>query len=232
MLFRSTAALLLMGLLACQGNQEKNMTLETQKQKVSYSIGMDIGRNLKQNEIDVEMGALARGIKDAMADSNSTPLLTQAQIEETMQKFQQEMMVKQNEKANAMSGKNKNAGEMFLAENAKQEGVVVLPSGLQYKIIKAGNGPKPKLTDEVTTHYRGTLTDGREFDSSFKHGKPISFPVNGVIAGWTEALQLMPVGSKWQLFIPSNLAYGERGAGGTIGPNAALVFDIELLAIK
>ena len=239
MLFRSTAAILLMGLMACQGNSEKKMTLETQKQKVSYSIGMDIGRNLKQNEIDVEMDALARGIKDALADSGSTPLLTQAQIEETMQKFQQEMMAKQqevmakqNEKANAMSGKNKSAGDMFLAENAKKEGVVVLPSGLQYKIIKAGSGQKPKATDEVTTHYRGTLIDGTEFDSSYKHGKPTSFPVNGVIAGWTEALQLMPVGSKWQLFIPSNLAYGERGNGGAIGPNAAVVFDIELLAIK
>jgi FKBP-type peptidyl-prolyl cis-trans isomerase len=221
-----------MGLLACQGNSEKKIALETQKQKVSYSIGMDIGKNLKQNEIDVEMEALARGIKDALADSGSTPLLTQAQIEETMQKFQQEMMVKQNEKENAMSGKNKNEGEVFLVENAQKEGVVALPSGLQYKIVKAGNGPKPKLTDEVTTHYRGTLTDGTEFDSSYKRGQPTSFPVNGVIAGWTEALQLMPVGSKWQLFIPSNLAYGERGAGGVIGPNATLVFEIELLAIK
>jgi FKBP-type peptidyl-prolyl cis-trans isomerase len=221
-----------MGLLACQENSEKKMTLETQKQKVSYSIGMDVGRNLKQNGIDVEIDALARGIKDALADSGSTPLLTQAQIEETMQQFQQEMMAKQNEKANAMSGKNKSEGDMFLAENAKKEGVVVLPSGLQYKIIKAGSGPKPKLTDEVTTHYRGTLIDGIEFDSSYKRGQPTSFPVNGVIAGWTEALQLMPVGSKWQLFIPSNLAYGQRGAGDTIGPNATLVFDIELIAIK
>jgi len=141
-------------------------------------------------------------------------------------------MAKQNEKANAMSGKNKNEGDLFLAENAKKGGVVVLPSGLQYKIIKAGNGRKPKATDEVTTHYRGTLIDGTEFDSSYKRGQPTSFPVNGVIAGWTEALQLMPVGSKWQLFIPSNLAYGERGSGGVIGPNGALVFDIELIAIK
>lgn len=206
------------------------MALETDKQKVSYSIGLDIGKNLKQSEIDVELEALMRGIKDATTDS--TPLLTQAQIQETMQKFQQEMMNKQNEKANAMSDKNKTAGEAFLAENAKKEGVITLPSGLQYKVIKAGTGKKPKATDEVTTHYRGTLIDGTEFDSSYKRGQPTSFPVNGVIAGWTEALQLMPVGSKWQLFIPSNLAYGPRGAGGTIGPNATLIFDIELLAIK
>ncbi len=232
MLFKSAVVVLLIGLAACQGNQEKELKLETQQQKVSYSIGMDIGKNLKQNEIDIEMEALARGIKDALADSSTKPLLTAAQIEETMQQFQQDMMAKQNEKTNAMSSKNKSAGDAFLAENAKKEGVVVLPSGLQYKIIKAGNGPKPKATDEVTTHYRGTLIDGTEFDSSYKRGQPTSFPVNGVISGWTEALQLMPVGSKWQLFIPSNLAYGERGAGGTIGPNSTLIFDIELLAIK
>lgn len=232
MLFKSAVVVLLIGLAACQGNQEKELKLETQQQKVSYSIGMDIGKNLKQNEIDIEMEALARGIKDALADSSTKPLLTAAQIEETMQQFQQDMMAKQNEKTNAMSSKNKSVGDAFLAENAKKEGVVVLPSGLQYKIIKAGNGPKPKATDEVTTHYRGTLIDGTEFDSSYKRGQPTSFPVNGVISGWTEALQLMPVGSKWQLFIPSNLAYGERGAGGTIGPNSTLIFDIELLAIK
>lgn len=232
MLLKSAVVVLLIGLAACQGNQEKELKLETQQQKVSYSIGMDIGKNLKQNEIAIEMDALARGIKDALADSSTKPLLTAAQIEETMQKFQQDMMAKQNEKTNAMSSKNKNEGDAFLAENAKKEGVVVLPSGLQYKIIKAGSGPKPKATDEVTTHYRGTLIDGTEFDSSYKRGQPTSFPVNGVISGWTEALQLMPVGSKWQLFIPSNLAYGERGAGGTIGPNSTLIFDIELLAIK
>jgi len=232
MLFRSAAVVLLMGLVACQGNQEKKLTLETHQQKVSYSIGLDIGKNLKQNEIAIEMDALARGIKDALGDTSNKPLLTAAQIEETMQKFQQDMMAKQTEKTNAMSGKNKSAGDAFLAENAKKEGVVVLPSGLQYKIIKAGAGPKPKATDEVTTHYRGTLLDGTEFDSSYKSGQPTSYPVNRFIAGWTEALQLMPVGSKWQLFIPSNLAYGERGNGGAIGPNSAVIFDIELLAIK
>lgn len=230
MQFRLVVPAVIIGLLGCQGNQEKKMALETDKQKVSYSIGLDIGKNLKQSEIDVELEALMRGIKDATTDS--TPLLTQAQIQETMQKFQQEMMNKQNEKANAMSDKNKTAGEAFLAENAKKEGVITLPSGLQYKVIKTGTGKKPKATDEVTTHYRGTLIDGTEFDSSYKRGQPTSFPVNGVIAGWTEALQLMPVGSKWQLYIPSNLAYGPRGAGGTIGPNATLIFDIELLAIK
>jgi FKBP-type peptidyl-prolyl cis-trans isomerase FklB len=221
---------LFIGLLGCQDGKDQKPVIETQQQKVSYSIGLDIGRNFKQGKIDVDVAALAQGIKDVL--SGSTPLLTQAQIEETMQKFQQEMMSKQNEEANMAADKNKKEGEAFLAENAKKEGVITLLSGLQYKIIRAGNGAKPKLTDEVTTNYRGTLIDGTEFDSSYKRGKPVSFQVNGVIAGWTEALQLMSVGSKWQLFIPSNLAYGARGAGGAIGPNAVLIFDIELIAIK
>jgi FKBP-type peptidyl-prolyl cis-trans isomerase len=221
---------LVIGLLGCQDAKEKKPALDTQKQKVSYSIGLDIGRNCKQGEIDIDLAALVQGIKDAISDS--TPMLTEAQVQETMRQFQQEMMTKQSEKSNMVAEKNKKEGEMFLAENAKKEGVVTLPSGLQYRIIQQGSGRKPKLTDEVTTHYRGTLLDGTEFDSSYKRGEPTSFPVNGVISGWTEALQLMPVGSKWQLFIPSNLAYGMRGAGGTIGPNAALIFDIELIAIK
>jgi FKBP-type peptidyl-prolyl cis-trans isomerase FklB len=230
MRFQLAVSMALIGLLGCQADKEKKIVLETQKQKVSYSIGLDIGRNLKQGEIDIDVEALGRGIQDAVSDS--MPLLTEAQIQETMQKFQQEMIDKQSQSANLAGEKNTQEGETFLAENAKKEGVITLPSGLQYKVIKAGTGRKPKLTDEVTTHYRGMLIDGTEFDSSYKRGEPTSFPVDGVIAGWTEALQLMPVGSKWQLFIPSNLAYGPRGAGNVIGPNAALIFDIELLAIK
>jgi len=200
MLSRLAVSILIVGLWGCQGAKEKKMALETQKQKVSYSIGLDIGKNFKQGEIDVDLEVLARGIKDAISDS--TPLLNETQVRETMQQFQQEMMTKQNEKANMLGEKNKQDGETFLAENAKKEGVITLPSGLQYKIVKEGAGKKPKPTDEVTTHYRGTLIDGTEFDSSYKRGEPTSFPVNGVIAGWTEALQLMPMGSKWQLFIP------------------------------
>jgi FKBP-type peptidyl-prolyl cis-trans isomerase FklB len=142
-----------------------------------------------------------------------------------MAAFQKEMIAKLGEK-------NKAEGEAFLAENKKKEGVKTLPSGLQYKVIKAGTGKKPKVTDTVTTHYRGTLMNGTEFDSSYRRGQPVSFQVNGVIPGWTEALQLMEEGAKWQLFIPSNLAYGERGAGRDIGPNATLVFEIELLSIE
>ncbi|MDZ7289160.1 MAG: FKBP-type peptidyl-prolyl cis-trans isomerase [candidate division KSB1 bacterium] len=228
---RLIVAALILGLLGCQGGKGKKTALENQKQKVSYSIGLDIGSNLKEGEIEIDMDALAQGIKDAM--SGSTPLLTEEQVRETMHQFQQEMMTKRQESARQLAEKNKKEGEAFLAENAKKEGVITLPSGMQYKIIKQGTGRKPALTDEVTTHYRGTLIDGTEFDSSYKRGEPVSFPVNGVIAGWTEALQLMPVGSKWELFIPSKLAYGERGAGrGVIGPNATLIFEIELLAIK
>jgi FKBP-type peptidyl-prolyl cis-trans isomerase FklB len=216
--------------MGCQGAKDKKLTLETQKQKVSYSIGIDIGKNFKHSNIDIDLEALAQGVKDAISDS--TPLLTEQQREEAMRQLQQEMVAKRNESAKKAGEKNKVEGEAFLAENAKKEGVVTLPSGLQYKILKQGDGRKPKLTDEVTTNYRGTLIDGAEFDSSYKRGEPTSFRVNEVIAGWTEALQLMPVGSKWQLFIPSNLAYGERGAGGSIGPNATLIFEIELLSIN
>jgi FKBP-type peptidyl-prolyl cis-trans isomerase FklB len=227
---RLVVSALVIGLMGCQGAKDKKLTLETQKQKVSYSIGIDIGKNFKHSNIDIDLEALAQGVKDAISDS--TPLLTEQQREEAMRQLQQEMVAKRNESAKKAGEKNKVEGEAFLAENAKKEGVVTLPSGLQYKILKQGDGRKPKLTDEVTTNYRGTLIDGAEFDSSYKRGEPTSFRVNEVIAGWTEALQLMPVGSKWQLFIPSNLAYGERGTGGPIGPNATLIFEIELLAIK
>ncbi len=227
---RLVVSALVIGLLGCQGAKDKKLTLETQKQKLSYSIGIDIGNNFKHSEIDIDLEALAQGVKDAISDS--TPKLTEQQIQETMQKLQQEMAAKHNESAKKLGEKNKQEGDAFLAENAKKEGIITLPSGLQYKVLKPGAGKKPKLADQVTTNYRGSLIDGTEFDSSYKHGEPVSFQVNGVIAGWTEALQLMPVGSKWQLFIPSHLAYGEHGAGGVIGPNATLVFEIELLAIK
>jgi len=205
--------------------QEKS-GLKNQKEKMSYIIGMDIGNNLKKQSIDIDPNILAKGVKDAL--SGSQPLLTEQEVRETTMAFQKEMMAKQEE----VGKKNKREGETFLAENKKKEGVKTLPSGLQYKVIKAGTGKKPKLTDTVTTHYRGTLINGTEFDSSYRRGQSISFQVNGVIPGWTEALQLMEEGAKWQLFIPSNLAYGERGAGRDIGPNATLIFEIELLSIQ
>ena len=159
-------------------------------------------------------------------------LLTEQEIREITTAFQKEMMAKQEELNKKLGEKNKKEGEVFLAENKKKEGVKTLPSGLQYKVIKAGTGKKPKLTDTVTTNYRGTLIDGTEFDSSYRRGQPASFPVNGVIPGWTEALQLMEEGAKWQLFVPPNLAYGDRGAGRQIGPNATLIFEVELISIQ
>jgi FKBP-type peptidyl-prolyl cis-trans isomerase FklB len=158
--------------------------------------------------------------------------MTEQEVNETLTAFQKEMAAQQAERNKILVEKNKKEGEIFLAENKKKEGVVTLPSGLQYKVIKEGTGETPKLTDTVTVNYSGTLIEGTEFDSSYRRGQPATFPVKGVIAGWTEALQLMKVGSKWQLFIPSNLAYGERGAGRDIGPNTTLIFDVELLSIK
>ena len=205
--------------LVSQVSAQENLVLKNQKDKVSYIIGMNIGNDLKRQSIDISPKILAEGVQQALAGSK--PLLTEQEIQETMMAFQKEMMAKQKER-----------GDAFLAENKKKEGVKTLPSGLQYKVIKAGTGKKPKLNDTVTIHYRGTLIDGTEFDSSYKRGQPVSFPVSGVLPGWTEALQLMEEGAKWQLFIPPNLAYGERGAGGVIGPNATLVFEIELVSIQ
>jgi len=212
--------------LVSQVNAQENLVLKNQKDKMSYIIGMDIGNNLKKQSIDVEPNILAKGVKDAL--TGGKPLLTEQEIRETMTAFQNEMRVKQE----VVARKNKEQGDSFLAENKKKEGVKTLQSGLQYKVIKVGVGKKPKLNDYVTTHYRGTLIDGTEFDSSYKRGQPATFQVSGVIPGWTEALQLMETGAKWELFIPPNLAYGERGSGGVIGPNATLIFEIELISIQ
>jgi len=217
-------------LFVCQASAAEEMTLKSEKDKVSYIIGREIGNNLKSQAIDVEPEILARGIKDAF--SGAKPIMTEEEMREVMTAFQKEVMAKRQELAKQLGEKNKKEGESFLAQNKTKEGVKTLPSGLQYKVIKAGTGKKPKATDTVTTQYRGTLTDGTEFDSSYSRGQPATFPVNGVIPGWTEALQLMEEGAKWQVFVPSNLAYGERGAGPKIGPNATLIFEIELISVQ
>jgi len=205
--------------LVSQVNAEEKLVLKNQKEKVSYIIGMDIGGDLKKQSIDIDPNILAKGIQDALGGAKS--LLTDQEMQETMVAFQKELMEK-----------HKKQGEAFLAENKKKEGVKTLPSGLQYKVIKAGTDKKPKLDDTVAANYRGTLLDGTEFDSSYKRGQPATFRVSGVIPGWTEALQLMGEGAKWQLFVPSNLAYGQQGAGGVIGPDTALIFEIELVSIQ
>lgn len=199
------------------------------KDKNSYSIGFDIGSSLKKTGIELNDSMLAKGIADAV--SGAKPALSEEEIQKTLMSLQTEMRNKAMEKQKAAGDENKKSGEAFLAANKGKDGVKTTASGLQYKILTEGKGAKPKASDTVKVNYRGTLVDGTEFDSSYKRGEPITFPVNGVIPGWTEALQLMPVGSKWQLFIPANLAYGEQGPPG-IGPNSTLIFDVELLGIE
>jgi FKBP-type peptidyl-prolyl cis-trans isomerase FklB len=205
-------------------------TLKTQKDKFSYALGMNIGSGMHRQGVDIDPNILVRGMKDALAGRKL--LLTEDEARAAVMQVQNEVRQKQQEKAQAAGAANKKVGDEFLAANKAKDGVVTLPSGLQYKILTAGTGPKPAATDSVVCNYRGTLIDGKEFDSSYKRGQPATFPVNGVIKGWTEALQLMPVGSKWQLFIPPDLAYGERGAGNDIGPDATLIFEVELLSIE
>ncbi|MBI1803066.1 MAG: FKBP-type peptidyl-prolyl cis-trans isomerase [Ignavibacteria bacterium] len=204
--------------------------MKSQKDTVSYTIGMNIGRDLKRQSIDIDPDLLAQGIKDIVAGGKTQ--ITDEQAQACMMAFQQEMHVKTEQKKKEDGEKNKKEGDAFLAANKTKDGVKTTESGLQYKILKAGSGPKPTATQTVSVHYRGTLIDGTEFDSSIKRGQPAEFPVNGVIKGWTEALQLMSVGSKWQLFIPPDIAYADRGAPPLIGPNAVLIFEVELLAIK
>ncbi len=207
------------------------LTLKTKKEKASYALGMKIGGDLRRQGVDkaVDPALAARGLRDALAGSK--PLLTEDEERAALTQLQTDVRDAQQAKAHEAGGANRKEGEAFLAANKSKPGVVTLPSGLQYKILTAGNGPKPTASDTVTCNYRGTLINGKEFDSSYKRGEPTSFPVGGVIKGWTEALQLMPVGSKWQLFIPSDMAYGDRGAAPDIGPGETLVFEVELLSI-
>jgi FKBP-type peptidyl-prolyl cis-trans isomerase FklB len=226
---RSFIALFAVVLVSAAVAQEKTQLKDT-RDKVSYSIGLDIGSTFKKQKMDINSTALEAGLKDGM--SGATPQMTEEQVKETMTAYSKEMTEKQMNESKEAAQKNAAAGELFLSENKKKEGIKTTASGLQYKVLKEGTGPSPKLTDSVTTNYRGTLITGTEFDSSYKRGEPATFPVSGVIKGWTEALQLMKVGSKYQLFVPPNLAYAERGAGGDIGPNETLIFEVELLGIK
>ena len=210
--------------------------LKDPKLRASYALGADIGSNLKRQELDLDAKALAAGISDAIGGKTA---LTPAEVQETLAELRKQYMAQMESKAKVAESKAKVAGsknlkdgEDFLAANGKKDGVKTTASGLQYKVIKSGSGATPKPSDEVKVHYHGTLIDGTVFDSSVERGEPISFPVTGVIPGWVEALQLMKVGDKWQIYIPSKLAYGERGSGPKIGPNAALIFDVELLGIE
>src|SRR6266513_571579 len=205
--------------------QEKSPQLKDQKEKVSYAIGMNIGLNLSRQKVDINLDLLVTGIKDAIAGK---PQLTQDQIKDVMTQLEKDMEQKQK----AAGEKNKTDGVKFLEENKKKEGVKTTASGLEYKVLKEGTGPQPKATDMVTVNYRGTLIDGTEFDSSYKRGQPATFPLNGVIKRWTEGLQLMKTGAKYQLFVPPALAYGERAVGPDLPANSTLIFEIELLEAK
>ena len=201
----------------------------TKLEKVSYSIGMNIASNMLNQNLEIDADQLAAGLKAKLKGEET--LLTDVEMAEVLTAFQQEMQMKQMAEAAAAAAEAEKASTEFLATNGKKDGVVTLDSGLQYKVIKEGTGATPKVDSKVKVHYKGTLMDGTVFDSSYDRGEPASFPVNGVIKGWTEALQLMKEGAKWQLVIPADLAYGERGAPPTIPANAVLVFDVELLEI-
>ena len=207
-----------------------NPNFKSDKERQSYAVGMNIGESLHRQPVELDSTALMQGLKDSM--SGGKTLMTEDEAKTALTELSQQVRTKQEEKVKQAAENNKKEGEAFLAANKTKPGVVTTPSGLQYKILTEGKGPKPTAADKVNCNYKGTLINGTEFDSSYKRGQPATFPVGQVIKGWTEALQLMPVGSKWQLFIPADLAYGDRGAGSDIGPGATLIFEVELLSIE
>jgi len=225
-------AALALAVFGCQAAGDKKVKLETQKDKLSYSIGLSVGHNLGRDSVAINPEAFLQGVLDAAKDSASR-LMTEEQVRDCIMAFQTEQRSKLEEGSKVAGEKNKKEGDAFLEQNKKQPGVVTLPSGLQYKVIVEGKGKTPKANSTVTTQYSGKLIDGTEFDSSYKRGEAATFPVNGVIKGWTEALQLMKEGAKWELYIPPDLAYGPSGTGdGTIPPNSTLIFTIELIGVK
>jgi FKBP-type peptidyl-prolyl cis-trans isomerase len=227
-----TSVLAALPLFGQDKSPESKTELKTDIDKVSYSIGLQVGFNfvrqneaLKKQNVQINIDAMMAGVKDAIAGK---PELNTDQVRQILAAFEKDMT----QKVQVMAQKNTSDGEKFLADNKKKDGVKTTSSGLQYKVMTEGKGPQPKATDAVTVNYRGTLIDGTEFDSSYKRGQPATFPVNGVIKGWTEGLQLMKVGSKYQLFVPPSLAYGERQMGPDIGPNSTLIFEVELVGIQ
>ena len=230
---RLFAVFIAAGLLGCQAQEKPEfveVNLEDKQHKLSYALGLNLSDQLKKQQgMTIDMDVFVQGFKDGY--SGEAPLLSSDEALKILIEIQEEQRAQQMAEKNKMAAENKKAGEAFLAENMKKEGVVTLDSGLQYKVIKAGDGQKPQKTDSVVCHYRGTLLDGTEFDSSYSRGEPAQFRVDQLIPGWTEALQLMPSGSKWELYIPSYLAYGARQAG-QISPNSTLIFELELLEIK
>ncbi len=225
-----TIILLFVAITGCsQTNNGKRAKIESQTDSVSYSIGIDIGKNFKKQSIEISAEVLKQGIIDALAD---TSYLTDGEMRNVMVNFQKSMAKKVQEKNKVDAEKNKAEADAFFKENKTKKGVVTLESGLQYKVLKSGNGKTPKLSSTVVTNYSGKFLNGKVFDSSYKRGKPFTTKVTGVIKGWTEILQLMHEGDKWEVYIPADLAYGERGSPPVIGPNQALIFTLELLSVK
>ena len=227
---KALLALACLGLLAPTACAQEQPPVQSEQHKISYSLGYNIGRDFSQKQLDVDPDVLMRGMKDAL--SGSTTALSEDEMRQAMMDLQKKMMALQQQQVKQMAGTNEQAGKAFLAENRQKDGVKTTMSGLQYKVISKGTGKKPGRDNKVTVHYRGRLLDGTEFDSSYKRDKPATFQVGGVIPGWTEGLQMMKEGAKWQLFIPGKLAYGEKGAGPMIGPNSTLIFDVELISIN
>ena len=222
------ATILLVAIAAGCTAEEAVVKLDQPKQRISYTIGLNIGRDFVSQDVDVDTAALMAGVRDGLGGQK--PRLSDEEMLAEVKAFREAMMAKQEAKQKELATKNQTEGAAFLAKNAKEPGVVVRESGLQYKVLKEGAGPMPQADSIVSVHYRGTLLDGSEFDSSYERNEPLTLPVGGVIPGWTEALTLMKEGSKWQLYIPAALAYGEAGAPPAIGPNATLLFEVELLS--
>jgi FKBP-type peptidyl-prolyl cis-trans isomerase FklB len=223
-------ALACLGLLAPTACAQEQTPVQSDQQKASYSLGYNIGRDFSQKQLDIDPDVLMRGMKDAL--SGNATALSEDEMRQAMMDMQKKMVAQQQQQVQQLAETNEQAGKAFLAENRQKEGVKTTMSGLQYKVISKGTGKKPGRDDKVTVNYRGRLLDGTEFDSSYRRNKPATFPVGGVIPGWTEGLQMMKEGAKWQLFIPAKLAYGEKGAGPMIGPNSTLIFDVELISIN
>ena len=213
--------------MGCQ--KEGKAVLKDNKEKVSYSIGQSIGANIKTQDMDLDTPTLIKGLQDGLKGKCA---LSAEEMQSVLMTFQKEMQAKQVAKFKEASEKNLKEGIAFLEKNKKENGVVTLPSGLQYKVVKSGNGASPKVTDTVVVHYIGKLIDGKEFDNSYKRNQPATFKVNQIIPGWSEALQKMKMGDRWMIYLPANLAYGANGAGSVIGPNAVLIFDVELIDIN
>jgi FKBP-type peptidyl-prolyl cis-trans isomerase len=216
---------------ATKDQEQGPIKFNSAKEKVSYALGVELAAGFKYQRMDVDLPLIIRGMRDAFANEDTKLAMPPKEIAATLKQYGEDRKRGLEHAMQMVSDKNKKAGEDFVAQNAKKDGVVTLPSGLQYKVLKEGDGKKPTIEDSVVCQYRGTLVDGTEFDSSYKQDKPVTLPIKAVIKGWREALQLMPVGSKWQLAVPPQLGYGERGSGGRIGPNATLVFEMELISI-